>query len=97
MAPSQGKVAALQGFLLHAERELWGVLDGPWDAPGAGGVEHRRLWAHRVRQARGVRELALLAGELEAALRRTVCVMDAIWDACYKVGRAVGGGVRVWV
>jgi hypothetical protein len=42
---------APQNWILRAERELWGVLGGPWAEPGLSAGEHRNEWVAKVRGA----------------------------------------------
>ena len=73
-------MSTLQNFLLRLERELSGLLDGPWAAASDGGGEFRRTWAQRVRMADNVRELANLLVMLEGAVRKSVAVLPLSWD-----------------
>jgi hypothetical protein len=41
------RLQTLVSYALKAERELWGLCDGPWD--GAEHATHRRAWAAAVR------------------------------------------------
>lgn len=36
---------------MRLERELWGLLEGPWAAPGTEGAEFRQDWLRRMREA----------------------------------------------
>lgn len=42
------RLQTLVNYALKAERDLWGVLDGPWDGPDY--ANHRRAWSLQVRQ-----------------------------------------------
>lgn len=59
-----------QYYLLKVERDLWGLLDGPWGLPEGRGLEHRRLWVRAVREADTPQALVPRLLELEAAIRR---------------------------
>lgn len=37
------RLQTLINYALKAERDLWGLLDGPWD--GADYADHRRTWS----------------------------------------------------
>ena len=41
------RLQTLVNYALKAERELWGLLDGPWDGPSY--ADHRRTWSSQVR------------------------------------------------
>ncbi len=40
------RLQTLVNYALKAERDLWGVLDGPWDGPDY--ANHRRAWSSQV-------------------------------------------------
>lgn len=40
------RLQTLVNYALKAERELWGMLDGPWD--GTDYANHRRAWSSQV-------------------------------------------------
>lgn len=40
------RLQTLVNYALKAERELWGLLDGPWDGPSY--ADHRRTWSSQV-------------------------------------------------
>ena len=37
------RLQTLINYALKAERDLWGLLDGPWDGPNY--ADHRRTWS----------------------------------------------------
>ena len=37
------RLQTLINYALKAERDLWGLLDGPWDGPDY--ADHRRTWS----------------------------------------------------
>lgn len=40
------RLQTLVNYALKAERDLWGMLDGPWDGPDY--ANHRRAWSSQV-------------------------------------------------
>ena len=40
------RLQTLVNYALKAERDLWGVLDGPWDGPDY--ANYRRSWSSQV-------------------------------------------------
>ncbi|BDA48817.1 probable pH-interacting protein at C-terminar half [Coccomyxa sp. Obi] len=72
----QSKLQTLVNYALKAERDLWGVLDGPWDGPEY--ANHRRAWSSQVRNATQVETIAQAMLDLEKHLRRTALKPE--WD-----------------
>ncbi|KAK9868990.1 hypothetical protein WJX84_004562 [Apatococcus fuscideae] len=77
---TSSKLPSLANFLIKAERELWGLLEGPW--AGGQGMAYRRAWGHQVRSATSASQLAAAAEVLEMALRRIA--LPPTWDALQK-------------
>ncbi|KAK9838020.1 hypothetical protein WJX74_009849 [Apatococcus lobatus] len=77
---SSSKLPSLANYLIKAERELWGLLEGPW--AGLEGNGFRRCWGQQVRAATSAGQLAAAAEALEMALRRIA--LSSSWDAAQK-------------
>ena len=45
------RLQTLINYALKAERDLWGLLDGPWDGPGY--ADHRRTWSTQASHLSG--------------------------------------------
>jgi len=46
MAPVIRRLQTIINYALKAERDLWGLLDGPWDGPDY--ANHRRSWSSQA-------------------------------------------------
>ncbi len=73
-----GKLSVLAAYLIKAEKDLFGVLDGPWAADGNDALEHRRKCAPAARR---------MAAWARHEAWGLVCIVSSLMsNACMRCG-----------